>query len=225
VSRTLSAAGAIAVLNASLAFLNVWPTPAFLWSGQISVECAVFLFLMLAAERVFGMPSRATIHWMAGVWVLLTLGHYADVTAPALYGRDINLYWDIRYMPDVAAMIAHAVPLWIIVCVAAAVFTAVALLYLLFRWAIGRVADAAAWTRGRIAIAVVAAAMLTGFVAQKAGVVDAESMYPTPVTQTYARQLRLIAGALGASHTLEASPKMDAGLELVRDADVFLIFI
>jgi hypothetical protein len=225
VRRAFSAASGIVVLNASLAFLNVWPTPAFLWWGQISVECAVFLFLMLAVERVFGMPSRATIRWIAGVWVLFALGHYADVTAPALYGRDINLYWDIRYMPDVAAMIAHAVPLWIIVCVAAAVFAVVALLYLLFRWAIGRVVDAAAEARGRMAIAVLASVMLTGFIAQQAGVLDAESIFPTPVTQTYARQVRLIAGALSARHTLAASPRMDAGLELVKDADVFLIFI
>jgi phosphoglycerol transferase MdoB-like AlkP superfamily enzyme len=225
VKRILSAAAAVAVLNASLSFLNIWPTPAFLWSGQISVECAVFLLLLLAFERMLGTPSRAAIRWMAGAWVLLVLGHYADVTAPALYGRDINLYWDIRYMPDVAAMIAHSIPLWIIVCVAAAVFGVVALLYLLFRWAIGRVAAAGAETRGRIAIAVVASAMLMAFVAQRAGVVDAESMYPTPVTQTYARQVRLIAGALSASHTLAASPKMDAGLELVKDADVFLVFI
>ena len=48
------------------------------------------------------------------LWVLLVLGHYADVTTPALYGRDINLYWDFRYMPDVAAMVARAAPLWLL---------------------------------------------------------------------------------------------------------------
>ena len=60
---------------------------------------------------------------------MLVLGRYADVTAPALYGRDINLYWDLRYMPDVAAMIARAAPLWLIVGVAAAVAAVLALLY------------------------------------------------------------------------------------------------
>src|SRR5262249_15222594 len=153
-------------------------------------------------------PSQTAIRWIAGVWVLLAFGHYADVTGPALYGRDINLYWDVRYMPDVAAMIAHAAPLWLIIVVAAVVFALIALLYLLFRWAIGRVADAGADTRPRTAIAAVACAMLAGFVACQAGAIDAESIYPTPVTLTYARQVRLIAGALSAQHTLPPSPKM-----------------
>jgi len=121
VRRALSTAGAIAVLNASLSFRNLWPTPAFVWSGEVSVECAIFLLLMIGAAYVFGRPSRAAIRWIAAFWVLLAFGHYADVTGPALYGRDINLYWDIRYMPDVAAMIAHAAPLWLIVGVAAVV--------------------------------------------------------------------------------------------------------
>ena len=225
VRRALSTAGAIAVLNASLSFRNLWPTPAFLWSGELSVECAIFLLLMLGAARVFGKPSRAAIRWIAVFWVLLVFGHYADVTAPALYGRDINLYWDVRYMPDVAAMIAHAAPLWLVVGVAAVVCFVLALLYLLFRWAIGRVADASADGWARPAIAVLASAVMVGFVAYKAGAIDAESTYPTPVTQTYARQLELIAGALSASHTLAPSPKMDANLALVQGTDVFLVFI
>ena len=225
VRRALSTAGAIAVLNASLSFRNLWPTPAFVWSGEVSVECAIFLLLMIGAAYVFGRPSRAAIRWIAAFWVLLALGHYADVTGPALYGRDINLYWDIRYMPDVAAMIAHAAPLWLIVGVAAVVGALVALLYLLFRWAIGQVADAGADARGRTAIAGVACVMLAGFIAYQAGAIDAESSYPTPVMQTYARQLRLFAGALSAQHTLPPSPKMYAGLDLVKDTDVFLVFI
>ncbi len=39
--RGLAAAAAIALLNASLAFQNVWPTPAIRWAGEFSVECAV----------------------------------------------------------------------------------------------------------------------------------------------------------------------------------------
>ena len=46
-------------------------------------------------------------------------------------------------MPDVAAMIARAAPLWLIACVVAAVAAILALLYVAFRWAIRRVAAAA----------------------------------------------------------------------------------
>jgi hypothetical protein len=54
---------------------------------------------------------------------------------------------------------------------------------------------------------------------------DTEPRFATPVAETYARQLRLVAGALGASKTLPPSPPMTADLAAVRDADVFLIFI
>ncbi len=103
----------------------------------------VLLILIVAAQLWLGAPSRAAIRWLAAGWVVLVLGHYADVTTPALYGRDINLYWDVRYMPDVAAMIARAAPLWLIVGVVAAVAAVLALLYVVFRWALRRVAAAA----------------------------------------------------------------------------------
>jgi hypothetical protein len=226
VTRALAAAAAVALLNASLAFQNVWPTPLIRWRGELSVECALFLLLLIEARRRFGSPSGATVRWLAGGWIVLVLGHYADVTTPALYGRDINLYWDVRYMPDVAAMIAHAAPLWLIAGVAAAVGGTLAILYLLFRWAIGRVAGAITEAHGRVAIGAVAWAMLLLFVAQQLGAhVDFEPTFSTSVAQTYARQARLVAGALSASKTLPPSPPMNVDLALVHDIDVFLIFI
>ena len=224
--RGLAAAAAIALLNASLSFQNVWPTPAIRWAGELSIECAVFLLILLAAHRRFGGPSRAVVRWLAAAWVVLVLGHYADVTTPALYGRDINLYWDVRYMPDVAAMIAHAAPLWLIVVVCLAVAVVLGLLYSLFRWAFDRVADALAEPRGRLAIGAVASAVLLLFIATGLHALgEVEPVFATPVTQTYARQARLVAGALGASRTLAPSPSMRADLALVKDTDVFLVFI
>ena len=129
-------------------------------------------------------------------------------------------------MPDVAAMIAGAAPRWLIACVVAAAAAILALLYGLCRWAIGRVADVAADARGRLAIGAVASAMLLLFLAQQLGAhVDVEPAFSTPVVLTCARQLRLVAGALRASKTLPPSPPMTADLALVRDADVFLVFI
>ena len=88
-------------------------------------------------------PAVAPAHrWLAAVWVALVLGHYADVTTPALYGRDINLYWDVRYMPDVAAMIARAAPWWLLVGGARGGGRGPRGAVRLFRWAIGRVAAA-----------------------------------------------------------------------------------
>ena len=42
------------------------------------------------------------------------LGRYAEVTAPALYGRPVNLYWDAQHLPKVAAMLAEVGPWWLV---------------------------------------------------------------------------------------------------------------
>src|SRR4029079_2766453 len=126
---------------------------------------------------------------LAAVGVVLAIGHYADVTTPALYGRDINLYWDVRYMPDVAAMIARAAPWWLIALVVAALAALVALLYVVSLWAIGCVADAFEDPPARVGLRIFAAAVLVVFGVQLARQTLAEStLLPTPVTATFARQ-------------------------------------
>src|SRR5258707_12315623 len=108
---------------------------------------------------------RGSVPWVltraaAVAWIVLTIGHYADVTTPALYGRDINLYWDLRYMPDVSAMVARAAPLWLVTCVVAAIALVIALLYAAFRWAIRRVGAAAFDAQERVPIFMAALCML-----------------------------------------------------------------
>ena len=46
---------------------------------------------------------------------MLVAGHYLDVTAPGLYGREFNLYWDSQHLGNVTAMLARAAPTWLIV--------------------------------------------------------------------------------------------------------------
>ena len=106
-----SLTAALVLLNASLTFGNIWPTPAIRWQGELSVELASFILLLVIASRWLGPPSRAALGWLSALWVLLAIGRYADVTAPALYGRDINLYWDLRYVPDVVSMLVRVAPL------------------------------------------------------------------------------------------------------------------
>jgi hypothetical protein len=225
-SRRLSLAAAVLLLNVSLAFQNIWPTPLIRWGGEFSVECAVLLMLLVAWPLTGGPLSQAAIRWLTAAWMVLVLGHYADVTTPALYGRDINLYWDVRYMPDVAAMIARAAPIWLIVGVLAAVAALLALLYVLFRWAIRTVTAAAFDARERAPIFMLGAAIIVMFAMQQRGLhFDTEAAFATPVVETYARQARLVAGALSASRTLPPSPPMTADLEGVRGADVFLVFV
>ncbi|MCU1383135.1 MAG: sulfatase family protein [Acidobacteria bacterium] len=224
--RGLVPSAAVALLDISLAFQNVWPTPMIRWAGELSVECGVFLILVIAAQLWLGPLSRTATRCLAAAWIVLVVGHYADVTTPALYGRDINLYWDVRYMPDVAAMIARAAPLWLLVCAAAAVAAVLALLYAVFRWAIARVAAAAFDPRERAPVFMAGVVIVGLFAAQQFGFhFPTEPTFATPVVVTYARQARLVAGALSASKTLPPSPPLTADLAQVRGADVFLIFI
>ena len=225
-TRRLSVVTAVVLLDVSLAFQNVWPTPLIRWAGEFSVEFGAFLILIIAAQLWLGPLSRGALRWLTVGWMLLVLGHYADVTAPALYGRDINLYWDVRYMPDVAAMIARAAPRWLLAGAAAAIVAILALLYVVLRWAIRCLARAAFDERERAPAFMAGVAIVGMFAAQQLGFhFNTEATYATPVVQTYARQARLVAGAWRAAKTLPPSPRMDADLAQVQGADVFLIFI
>ena len=227
--KLIALIAALVLLNASLTFQNVWPTPAVRWGSELSVELAACVLLLIVARRWLGSPSRAALRSIAALWVVLVLGHYADVTAPALYGRDINLYWDLRYMPDVAAMVIRAAPLWLVILVGAAAALILFLLYRMFRWALGCVADAIGRPVERRALGAIAAAIAVLFAGQRLQPVGAffpaQPPFATPVTQTYARQARLVADALSGSRSLAPSPVMTSDLARVRGADVFLIFI
>jgi hypothetical protein len=217
---------AIALLNASLSFHNIWPTPAIAWAGELSIEAALLIpFLRLVPIRS-GAPSRGWLRALAIVWVLLVVGHYADVTTPALYGRDINLYWDARYMPDVAAMVARAAPWWLLIAACAAIAAAFTLLYLLFRWALRRVIVEMDRTLGAsLAVAAYAFVVIGLFLLSRLTTLVSQTVFATPVTATYARQAKLVAGAMRASTTLPPSPAMNADFGRVAGADVFLVFI
>ncbi len=50
-------------------------------------------------------------------------------------------------------------------------------------------------------------------------------LFPKPVTQVYGRQARLVVRALTSRAALPPSPDLDASLDAIRGADVFLFFI
>ena len=210
----------IALLNVSLAFDNLWPTPAITWLGCLSIELAVCILILRMAPRAAG--------WLSVVWLLLVVGRYADVTAPALYGRDINLYWDLRFIPDVAAMVIRAAPMWLILLACAAAGLGLVVIYGLLRAALARVAAAMERARERRTLVAIAIAMVALFAAEPTPPAQDDPhalTFAAPVTAVYARQARLVFQAVTGSRVLAPSPPMESDLSLVKGADVFLIFI
>ena len=142
VGRWIALAAALLLLNLSLTFVNVWPTPAVTWHGQLSVELAALRCSCLAIASRFGSPSRALLSGLAAFWVVLVVGRYAEVTSPALFGRPVNLYWDLRHVSAVAAMLARVASTWRLVLALIVAALVPVLMYIVLRWALGRVADA-----------------------------------------------------------------------------------
>ena len=215
---------ALALLNASLTFENVWPTPKVRWSNALSLELAACVLLMAVAHR---WSQRLTRRMLPLAWVLLVAGHYLDVTAPGLYGRDFNLYWDSQHLGNVAAMLARDVPMWLLTSVAGAAILLVAAAFLLSRLALEQVAAATARPVSRRVLGSLAASVIAIFAVQQ---VSGASRVPfaDPVTPAYARQARYVLAMMGpgaAAPVLGDSPVFDSRLRGIAGADVLLVFL
>ncbi|NNE37864.1 MAG: hypothetical protein HKN08_06120, partial [Gammaproteobacteria bacterium] len=90
------------ILNFALTFHNVWPTLGITTRHDLSVEIAAIIFLVSIYTWKIGKLSSGKITLPAGLLTLMTLARYLEVTAPALFGRRINLYWDAQYLPHVS---------------------------------------------------------------------------------------------------------------------------
>jgi hypothetical protein len=226
----ITLAAAIVFLDASLSFENIWPTPGILWTGQLSAELAALLLALVIWQRRSETP--VSIGWLAAIWLVLVVGRYADVTAPALYGRDVNLYWDLQFLPDVAAMVTNAAPFWLLAMGTSAAVVVMAVAYLAVAVAIRRVRKGMAIPAERRVLLTVAFALVAGFAAEELtdflaprNWYERQRWFSTPVTQAYARQARVAAQAIFIPTRLAPSPSMNADLTRVKNTDVLVIFI
>ncbi|HUR34558.1 MAG TPA: sulfatase-like hydrolase/transferase [Vicinamibacterales bacterium] len=248
--RLLPPLAALIFLDASVTFTNWWPTPAVTWFGEPSVELAIVLLVLVvaAARGAVAMPPRANgqerspasnarqwtlVGWLSAGWLLLVIGRYVDVTAPALWGRELNFYWDLRFLPDVAAMLLGASSRAVLLGTigAGAVLLLLAALFIAIRWSFRQVLIAISGRSGRFAVGVVASLGVGLFALQAAGLFGLDllgeewRLFPRPVTQVYARQVRLMVQAVSKSAQLPPSPDLDVNLSRLGGADVFLFFI
>jgi hypothetical protein len=221
-------AAALALLNFSLTFVNVWPTLFVRLTGAVSIEAALLILLIVLIRARIGPPPAAVLRMLGVLWVVLVVGRYADVTSRSLYGRDINLYWDVRYMPDVGSMLAVVANPWWVAAIVAATLILPLVAYTLIRWALGCVSDATHDPWARRALTAVGATVLACGVAPRvdARIPEVLEIAP-PVTPVFMDQARRFAYELSGAgiRALPPATRIASDFTRVQGADVFLIFI
>jgi phosphatidylglycerophosphate synthase len=221
---------ALYVLNFALTFHNVWPTPWITTRHELSIEIAVLVLALVGYARVRGRLSARATTALALVLTLMTIGRYAEVTAPALYGRAVNLYWDAQYLPNVAAMLAEVAHPLLLAGLALAFIAALAGLFLILRSALARVTASLERRPVQRVLGGAALVLVAAFVAGYTPLpVRTLHHFSLPVTRTYWQQAEFIKAALGESSSPQSvpagEPLGDAPLPRVVGADVVLHFV
>lgn len=104
---------ALLFLNALLSFVAVWPTVLVKPDSRIAPEFAGTLMVLFVLSMPAFSRFQKAIGVLAGFYLLLVLGHYADVVVPHIFGRPINLYWDIPQIPRFVWVTVKGVPWWV----------------------------------------------------------------------------------------------------------------
>ena len=228
-ARVVQAVAALLVLNAFLSMTNWWPTPFVELDRRLAPEFVLLWGVLLLLVWRLKTLSRPLIAWLTCAYMLLVVGRYFDTTAPALFGRSINLYWDALQIPRVLWVTLKSYPLWIALFVPAALIALLWLVYRVLRVSIMVAArDAAPYAlRSRWALAAsTAAAVLVS--ANYLGVKATWPLVSRPVLPTYLGQAKLLAGAWNTRDLelmLPPSPAFVSDLGALAGMDVNLFFI
>jgi hypothetical protein len=230
VQRWAAILTAIVLLNLSLTFYNVWPTPRIRWQGHLSAELAALLLALAIWLRARGAtaPRRRVVNVLAAIWVALVIGRYLDVMAPALYGRPINLYWDTRHLSAVASMLTDSIPVSVIAGVLLAVLAGLGLGYVAARWAWGAVAASLAKPWDRRILGTLAALLLAVWGAERiGGFAPTHPQFSPTVSKAYWRHARVLGTQLVRHSAAIATSReaTESDLQNVRGADVYLVFV
>jgi hypothetical protein len=232
IRQWLSLAAALLLLNSALTLGNVWPTLWVTLRGELSVEVAVIVLALatyaeLAARRGWPLPGRRSGLLLTALMFLFTIGRYADVTAPALYGRPVNLYWDAQHLPNIVAMLAQVAKPWMLAAFVAGVVAFVAALGGLLYWALARVERSLAVELQRRVLGALAAVLVVSFFVGRALEWPIGYWFSDPVLATYRDQLAFVveARSAGGRRELPARPLARSDLGRVAGADVLLMFL
>ncbi len=219
-------AAALVLLNGALTFHNLWPT---FWprpARELSLEVTLLVLVLAVAAEWRPLSGRCLSAGLAGLLALLALGRYVDVTAGGLFGRALDLYWDLPHLPDVAAMATASEPAWRIALMCLALAVAIALLLALLAWAVGAVTLGLSHRPTRRLTALTAAGLLAAYSAGMASDrLRSEWWFAFPVLPVYAKQSVKLAHELTRERSgPEAFAARPSDLRGLARSDVFLVF-
>ena len=227
VRHWLLLAVALVALNVAVTFRNVWPTLWVVPRAELSADLAVLL-LALVAWTSFVRPLGRGAWWLVALLVLVfVLGRYAQVTAPALYGRPVNLYWDAQHLPKVAAMLAAVGPWWLVLLGAIGFVALLTALVAAIKWSLNRVAHLLRERTPRRVLGALAGLLVAHYAASHALDWPSQYRYSLPVAQTYLQQARFTFAAYTAdrSRELPIMPLTPSNLGRLQGDDVLLMFL
>ena len=214
------------LLNALLTLENhgpgLWPRPAL----RLSFELVVALVALAGCVAWRGRPGTRALRLLSSASAFWIVARYLDVTVSAVFGRQLNLYWDSRHALEVLRMGEFSA--WQIGLGALAMLAVPLLLYGLALRCWRAIAQALAWPRPRPAIGLAGLLLGACFAAHGIGGRDTRWFFSMPVAPILAHQAVVLAGQLlpgQAGARLSPSPDFaHGGLAGLRGADVLLLF-
>jgi hypothetical protein len=214
---------ALVVLNGSLTFKNIWPTPKIDWAWALSLELAVVVLAITLGRR---WASRLARTVLPVLWVVLVIGRYLAVTGPGLYGREFNLYWDAPHLGNVTAMLARAVPTGLLAAGAFGTVLGLIAAFIVARLALTAIARVATHRGSRLVLVSLAVLVVVLFVLQPARRTYAEGLFAAPVTPTYVSQAGYVLALAAPELPLGPSPDaLHSELRALDGADVLVVFV
>ncbi len=224
----LGFAVALSALHLSLTFMNVWPTLKVRAGDEFSVEVAVAVLSLVCVASWRRKTAEFRFHWLSGIWVLLVLGRYIDVTTRSLYGRDVNLYWDLRHVPKVGAMFTTVASVWETLLVVFAAIMVPVVIYLSAYWCFTRIFSVLRNVHIRRSLGVAASAICLLYVLDRVGVGSPlEAEFSDPVSIAGVEEVyEYIYEMTGAGVAALGPPQLlSSDFEHVQGADVVLVFM
>lgn len=225
IASLVLAAGLIVWLTG---FGNAWPTLWIEAKARVSLEALALVAIAVWSHARLLRRRSLLRPVLASAMLLLVVMHYVNVTVPALFGRELNLYWDGRHLPGVAALVLRDTAAWQLATGLLLALIGLACLYLSLRWALTLIAQTAGRSvRPRRLAVGIAVLVVLGALGRAAGVAPVREFTAPSVAAAYGGQAAFLATVLMPGATdrrLPPSPDFARTLRPDARGDVLLVF-